>query len=83
MDFINGINTIEFGVGSLNGIIKLLFLVLAFGYIVYVFLLTLRVRILSETVKTPSNSTAKLISYIHLFLAVVGSLLAVILILLG
>lgn len=83
MDFIKDINTIEFGMGSLSGIIKILFLVIAFGYLIYVFLLTLRVRILADTVQTPSNVTAKLISYIHLFVAVVGSLLAVILILLG
>lgn len=83
MNFLDGISTVEFGAGSVAGIIKLLFLVITFGYIVYVFLLTLRVRILADTVKTPSNATAKLISYIHLFIGVVGSLLAVILILLG
>lgn len=83
MDFLEGISTIDFGIGSVTGIIKLLFLVVIFGYLVYVFLLTMRVRILADTIKTPSNLTAKLISYIHLFVAVVGSLLAVILILVG
>jgi uncharacterized membrane protein YfcA len=83
MNFLDGISTIELGIGGLDGILKLLFFVLIFGYIIYVFLLTLRVRILADTVKTPNNNTTKIASYIHLLLAIVGSAVAVILILLG
>lgn len=83
MDFIEGIKTIEFSGGSISGIFKLLFLVIIVGYILYVCILTLRVRILADTVQTPSNSTAKAISYIHLLISIVGSALAVLLILLG
>lgn len=83
MNFLEGIGTIEFGASSVAGIIKILFLVVAIGYLIYVFLLTMRVRILADTVKTPSNGTAKLVSYAHLIFAVIGSALAVILILLG
>lgn len=83
MDFLNGIQTIEVGNGSVVSIIKLLFLVLAVGYLLYVLLFTLRVRILADTVKTPNSGTSKLVAYLHLVLAVVGSGLAVILILVG
>lgn len=83
MDFLNGINTIEFGLGGVASILKLLFLVLAFGYMIYVFLLTLRVRILADTVTTPSNGYAKTGAYVHLLLAIVGCALSVILILVG
>lgn len=83
MDLFNGITTIEFGNGGVTWIIKLLFLVLATGYLLYVFLFTLRVRILADTVKTPNNGVARLLLYTHLLIAVFGCALAVILILVG
>lgn len=83
MDILGGINTIEFGVGSVASIIKLLFLVIGFGYLIYVLLLTLRIRILADTVQTPTNGNSKLAAYIHLLVAIAGSALSVILILVG
>jgi hypothetical protein len=83
MDILGGIGTIEFGFGSVASIIKLLFLVIAFGYLMYVFLLTLRIRILADTVQTPSNGSTKIASYAHLLIAIAGSALSVILILVG
>ncbi|MCC7290354.1 hypothetical protein IT417_03845 [bacterium] len=83
MDFLEGIGTIELGSSGVADILKLLFLVLVIGYLIYVFLLILRVRILADTVKTPNNNTSKLFSYALLLVGIVGSALAVILILLG
>ncbi|KKR06444.1 MAG: hypothetical protein UT34_C0001G0485 [candidate division WS6 bacterium GW2011_GWF2_39_15] len=83
MDFLDGINTINWPIAGTEGVFKLLFLVIIFGYVIYSFLLTLRVRILNDTVKTSSNKTMLLLSYIHLLLAVVGGLFSVILILVG
>ena len=83
MDILGGINTIEFTTGSVAGILKLLFIVVAIGYLVYVFLLTLRVRILADTVNTPNNKTTKVTSYLHLIISIVVTALSVILILIG
>lgn len=83
MDILRNINTIDFGVMGLNSAIKALFLVIIVGYVIYALLLTLRVRILSDTVKTPTSGTARLFSYLHLLIAIIGSFLAAILILVG
>lgn len=63
--------------------LKLLFFVLIFGYVFYVILLAFRVRILAETVHTPNNGLLRTIAFLHLIVAVVGSLLALVLILLA
>ncbi|MBI2356718.1 hypothetical protein HYV12_01565 [Candidatus Dojkabacteria bacterium] len=83
MDFLEGINTINFTFQSTGGIFKLLFLVVIFGYVIYSLLLTIRVRILNDTVKSSSNKKVLFASYLHLLVAVVGSLFCVILILVG
>ncbi|HRI05541.1 MAG TPA: hypothetical protein PLV59_01195 [Candidatus Dojkabacteria bacterium] len=83
MDFLEGLNTIQIGSQSLGGVFKLLFMVVIFGYIVYTLLLTIRVRILNDTVKSSSNKKTLMLSYIHLLVAIVGSLFCVILILVG
>jgi hypothetical protein len=64
-------------------LVKLLLLAVLVGYLVYSFLLTLRIRILDETIQTQRNSFVRLISFVHLFFALIGSFFAVILILLG
>ena len=83
MDILNNLNTLNLTFWGAAGIFKALFLVVIFGYVIYVVLLTLRVRILADTVKTPSNKAARILAYIHLLIAIVGSFFAVILILLG
>ena len=83
MDILNGFTTINMELVGVVSIIKLLFLVLSVGYLIYVFLFTLRVRILADTVKTQNNGVAKLALYAHLLIAVFGTALAVILILVG
>lgn len=83
MDFLDGINTISIGVQSMPSIFKLLFLVVIFGYVIYSLLLTVRVRILNDTVKSSGNSGTLVLSYIHLLVSIVGGLFSVILILVG
>jgi hypothetical protein len=83
MDFLGGINTINITIQSTGGVFKLLFFVVIIGYVIYTLLMTVRVRILDDTVKTGSSKRILLLSYLHLILAVVGSLLCVILILMG
>lgn len=46
----------------------------------YAFLLMKRVKILSETIFTPSNSFVKLLTVINIFVILIGGLIAVILI---
>lgn len=72
--------------GSVPGfafLLKLMLLSVLVGYLVYSFLLTLRIRILDETVQTQGNGTIRMLSYLHVFFALIGSFFAVILILLG
>jgi hypothetical protein len=78
------------GIGLQNGsllslpfLVKLILLAVLVGYLVYSFLLTLRIRILDETLQTRSNSFVRMIAYAHLFFALIGTFFAVILILLG
>lgn len=84
MDYLDGINTIQ-STGSLgfNIIFQLLFFVIIVGYVFYAFLLLLRVRILADTVKTRFNKRATALTFAHLVIALVGSFLALILVLLA
>lgn len=70
------------GVG-INFAFKLLFFVVIVFYVLYAFLLTLRVRILADTVDTKFNYLAKTLTYIHLIVVLVGSFLALIVLLLA
>jgi hypothetical protein len=70
------------GVG-INFIFKLLFFVVIVFYILYAFLLALRVRILADTVDTKFNYIAKAVTYIHLIVVLIGSFLALIVLLLA
>lgn len=67
----------------LNLTFKLLFFVVIVFYIFYAFLLTLRVRILADTLTLPNNKFAQTISYIHLVVVLIGSFLALALLLLA
>ena len=66
---------------SLAWIYKLLFFVLIFGIVFYSFLLTFRIRILSDTIPTTFNKFVILLSIIYLIVMIVGGLLAVMIIL--
>lgn len=83
MDFLDGLNTVSFGAQSVPGVFKILFLVVIFGYVIYTLLQTIRIRILNDTVKSAANRRMLLISYLHLLIAIIGSLFCVILILVG
>lgn len=83
MDFISEINTPVIRFISVNGIFKVFFLLLVFFYILYNVFLALRVRILHDTVKNKSETLTPLISYLNLIVTFIGSLIVVILILLG
>lgn len=82
-DFITGLEAPDVSFLTTTGIMKLLFIVLIAGYILYSFLMTLRVRVLSDSVNTPSNSFTKMVAYSHLLISLIGGLFALILILLG
>jgi hypothetical protein len=85
MDFtlLEGIGLHSTGLLNLAFLIKLILLAVLVGYLVYSFLLALRIRILDETLQTRSNSFVRMITYVHLFFSLIGSFFAVILILLG
>lgn len=83
MDFLNGLNTPSVQLFGIAGVFKLFFLVIIFGYLVYAILLALRVRILNDTVKASSNKFVVTASFLHLVLAIIGSFIAVIFVLIG
>lgn len=85
MDFISGIgasevNMVGFGFGF---ILKLIFVILFGMYIFYSFFLALRIRILSDTVQTASNSLLKRLAFLHLYAVILIGLLAMALIILA
>lgn len=83
MDYVNELNQTGVEVLDINFAYKLLFFILILGYLFYAFMLTVRVRILSETVKAPYNNFAVTISYIHMIVAIIGGFLALLVILLA
>lgn len=83
MDYVNQLNQTGVEVLNLNFAFSCLFFVLIFGYVLYAFLLAVRVRILSETIRTPYNNLAVTLSYVHMLIALVGGFLALLVILLA
>ena len=83
MDFLDGIYGPGLEVMGFNWIIKLLFFTLIVGYIIYSFLLVVRVRILSDTVETVGTSVVKLMTTGHLLISFIGGFLALLVILLA
>lgn len=67
----------------LNLAFKLLFFVVIVFYIFYAFLLTLRVRILADTLRLPNGRLAQTVTYVHLIVVLIGSFLALVLLLLA
>lgn len=83
IDILNTIGTGDIEIVGPAFIFKLLFVLLFAGYLGYAFMLTLRIRILQDTVKTGGSNIVRIVTYIHLLVALLGSLLGVILVLLG
>ncbi|MCA9376989.1 hypothetical protein H6763_03055 [Candidatus Nomurabacteria bacterium] len=85
MNFLDGLSgpTPSVSFLGINFVFKLLFFVLLVGYILYSFLLLLRVRILADTIKTPHSGKVMFATTIHLLISLIGGFLAMILILLA
>lgn len=66
---------------SIAWVFKLLFLVLLAGIVLYTVLLSLRVRILSDTVQTPFNSYVKGMTALMMLVIIAGSVLSLAIIL--
>lgn len=82
----NILNPVASGTGAnslINLSFKLLFFVVVIFYVFYAFLLTLRVRILSDTLNLPNNRLASSLTYFHLIIVLVGSFLALVVLLLA
>lgn len=84
-EFISGINTPDTDVTFLGAglFLKLAVFVVVLGYIVYSFLLLLRVRILSDTLNVPLNRQVKGLVTLNLLFAVVGGIVATFIIILA
>lgn len=63
--------------------LKLLFIVLLIGVIIYIVLMSFRVKILTDTVKTPFNKYVNLATMVSIVSAVLLSVLSIMLILIG
>jgi len=83
MDFIGGISGPSFILLSVEGIFKILFLILVLGYVMYNIFLALRVRILHDTLKNKAEGMTLALSYLNLVITLIGGLVVVILILVG
>lgn len=69
-----------FGFGFL---FKIVFAVLLILYIAYSFFLALRVRILADTIRTPSNKSLERLAFFHLYAVIVVGLIALFLIIIA
>lgn len=84
-DFLTGVGlatdlNLTVGVGFA---FKLLVFVVLTMYVFYAFLLTLRVRILADTVEVGPNKFVQFAIYLHMIIAMVGSFIAFIISLLA
>jgi hypothetical protein len=77
----NGLYTIP--LFDLSGIFKLFFFVLIVCYLVYLVLMALRVRILSETLHTPFNRYMGIMTFVHTVVGFGVGLLTLVIILLS
>ncbi|HOT60775.1 MAG TPA: hypothetical protein PKW94_00515 [Candidatus Dojkabacteria bacterium] len=73
-------DTINIGIVSL---LKLPLIIVLFGNVLFAVLLLLRVRILSETFETTDNKLIRYIVHIYLFTSVIGSIIALLFLLIG
>jgi len=83
VDLLSGIGKFDLTVTGVDWIYKALFSVIIVGYLLYVFLVSLRIRILVDSAKTNLDKYIRFSSYVHLLVALVGSFISIILILLG
>lgn len=84
-DLLDNIGGVSLGTLSVNlvSILKLPLILFLFGNILFAILLLLRVRILADTFESPQNSIVKTIVFIYLVLSIVGSLVALLFMLIG
>ena len=73
-------DTINIGIVSL---LKLPLIIVLFGNVLFAVLLLLRIRILSETFETTDNKLIRYIVHIYLFTSVIGSIIALLFLLIG
>jgi len=82
IDFINIYNGIGLGKSLVEVFIKILACLLLFAGLFYSFMLILKLRVLRDTMDISSSGVPKLIVVSNLIVSLVGSILALILILL-
>ncbi|HNR53250.1 MAG TPA: hypothetical protein PKI16_02140 [Candidatus Dojkabacteria bacterium] len=73
-------DTINLGIISL---LKLPLIIIIFGNVLFAVLLLLRIRILSETFETTDNKLIRYLVRFYLFISVIGSIIALLLLLIG
>lgn len=83
MDLLEGLTGGTGQIDFINFAFKLLFFTVIVGYVFYAFLLTIRVRILADTVTTKNTKFAVWLTYVHMIAALIGSFLALVLLLLA
>jgi len=76
----NSTDTINIGIISL---LKLPLFIILFGNVLFAILLLLRIRILAETFETRDNKLVRYIVLFYLFTSVIGSIIALLFLLIG
>lgn len=76
----NTADTINLGIISL---LKLPLIIILFGNVLFAILLLLRIRILSETFETADNNLIRYLVRFYLFTSVIGSIIALLFLLIG
>lgn len=83
-DMYNSLFDRQYGISiNFKDILKLPLVVFTIGNIFYSFMLTLKIKVLSDTVDSPNNGKIKALVYFNLLISIITAILASILILLG
>lgn len=76
----HSVDTINIGIVSL---LKLPLIIILFGNVLFAILLLLRIRILAETFETADNKLIRYLVRFYLFTSVIGSIIALLFLLIG
>ncbi len=68
---------------NIFSLLKFPLIILVFANLLFAFLLFLRIRILSETVKTPQNKLVKSLVVLYLLFTIVGTLISLLFVVLS
>lgn len=62
---------VTIGAGTVVGFFKLLFVILAFLYLLFAFVVTRQIKVMRTTLITPISPVVRVVGYVHLIFALI------------